>query len=140
MLRSGIALAGANLGHDVGGDGILTGLEASGLNLWGTQLVTLSACDTGVGEVRNGEGVYGLRRAFLLAGTETLVMSLCSVSDYIARETMVTYYTGLRAGLGRGEALRQAKLAMLKRKVRQHPFYWASFIQSGEWASLEGKR
>jgi CHAT domain-containing protein/Tfp pilus assembly protein PilF len=140
LLRSGIALAGANLGHDVGGDGILTGLEASGLNLWGTQLVTLSACDTGVGEVRNGEGVYGLRRAFLLAGTETLVMSLWPVSDYIARETMVTYYAGLRAGLGRGEALRQAKLAMLKRKVRQHPFYWASFIQSGEWASLDGKR
>ena len=140
LLRSGIALAGANLDHDVGGDGILTGLEASGLNLWGTQLVTLSACDTGVGEVRNGEGVYGLRRAFLLAGTETLVMSLWPVSDYVARETMVTYYAGLRAGLGRGEALRQAKLAMLKRKVRQHPFYWASFIQSGEWASLDGGR
>jgi CHAT domain-containing protein len=140
LLRSGIALAGANLGHGVRGDGILTALEASGLNLWGTKLVTLSACDTGVGEVRNGEGVYGLRRAFLLAGTETLVMSLWPVSDYIARETMVTYYTGLRAGLGRSEALRQAKLAMLKRKVRQHPFYWASFIQSGEWASLDGRR
>jgi CHAT domain-containing protein len=67
-------------------------------------------------------------------------MSLWPVSDYIARETMVTYYTGLRAGLGRSEALRQAKLAMLTRKVRQHPFYWASFIQSGEWASLDGRR
>jgi len=140
LLRSGIALAGANLGHGLRGDGILTALEASGLNLWGTKLVTLSACDTGVGEVRNGEGVYGLRRAFLLAGPETLVMSLWPVSDYIARQTMVTYYAGLRAGLGRGEALRQAKLAMLRRKVRQHPFYWASFIQSGEWASLDGKR
>ena len=140
LLRSGIALAGANLGHDARSNGILTALEASGLDLWGTKLVTLSACDTGVGEVRNGEGVYGLRRAFLLAGTETLVMSLWPLSDYIARETMVTYYTGLRAGLGRGEALRQAKLAMLKRKVRQHPFYWASFIQSGEWASLDGRR
>ena len=140
LLRSGIALAGANLGHDIRGDGILTALEASGLNLWGTKLVTLSACDTGVGEVRNGEGVYGLRRAFLLAGTETLVMSLWPVSDYIARETMVTYYAGLRAGLGRGEALRQAKLAIIKRKARQHPFYWASFIQSGEWASLDGTR
>jgi len=140
LLRSGIALAGANLGHGLRSDGILTALEASGLNLWGTKLVTLSACDTGVGEVRNGEGVYGLRRAFLLAGPETLVMSLWPVSDYIARQTMVTYYAGLRAGLGRGEALRQAKLAMLRRKVRQHPFYWASFIQSGEWASLDGKR
>ena len=102
--------------------------------------MTLSACDTGVGEIRNGEGVYGLRRAFVLAGTETLVMSLWPVSDYVARETMVAYYTGLRDGLGRGDALRQAKLAMLKRNVRQHPFYWASFIQSGEWASLDGRR
>ena len=63
-------------------------------------------------------------------------MSLWPLSDYIARETMGTYYAGLRAGLGRGEALRQAKLAMLKRRVRRHPFYWASFIQSGEWAGL----
>jgi CHAT domain-containing protein len=140
LLRSGIALAGANLGNGARDNGILTALEASGLNLWGTRLVTLSACDTGVGEVRNGEGVYGLRRAFLLAGTETLVMSLWPLSDYIARETMVTYYAGLRARLGRGEALRQAKLAMLKRKGRQHPFYWASFIQSGEWANLDGRR
>ncbi len=64
-------------------------------------------------------------------------MSLWPVSDSIARETMVGYYTGLRAGLGRGDALRQAKLALLKRKVRQHPFYWASFIQSGDWTSLD---
>ena len=77
--------------------------------------MTLSACDTGVGEIRNGEGVYGLRRAFVLAGAETLVMSLWPVSDAIARETMVAYYAGLRAGLGRGDALRQAKLAMLQR-------------------------
>jgi CHAT domain-containing protein/tetratricopeptide (TPR) repeat protein len=140
LLRSGLALAGANLTRDPNDDGILTALEASGLNLWGTKLVTLSACDTGVGEVRNGEGVYGLRRAFVLAGAETLVMSLWPVSDYITREMMTAYYTGLRAGLGRGDALRHAKLAMLKRKGRQHPFYWASFIQSGEWANLDGRR
>jgi CHAT domain-containing protein len=140
LLRSGLALAGANRTHDMRGDGILTALEASGLNLWGTKLVTLSACDTGVGEVRNGEGVYGLRRAFVLAGAETLVLSLWPVSDYVTRETMTAYYTGLRAGLGRGDALRQAKLAMLKRTGRQHPFYWASFIQSGEWANLDGAR
>jgi CHAT domain-containing protein len=53
---------------------------------------------------------------------------------------MTAYYTGLKRGLGRGEALRQAELAVLKRKDRQHPFYWASFIQSGEWANLDGKR
>jgi CHAT domain-containing protein len=140
LLRSGLALAGANLSRERNDDGILTALEASGLNLWGTRLVTLSACDTGVGEVRNGEGAYGLRRAFVLAGAETLVMSLWPISDYVTRETMTAYYTGLRAGLGRGDALRQAKLAMLKQKPRQHPFYWASFIQSGEWAGLDGTR
>jgi CHAT domain-containing protein len=140
LLRSGLALAGANLTRDPKDDGILTALEASSLNLWGTKLVTLSACDTGVGEVRNGEGVYGLRRAFVLAGAETLVMSLWPVSDYMTREMMTAYYTGLRAGLGRGDALRHAKLAMLKRPGRQHPFYWASFIQSGEWANLDGRR
>ena len=140
LLRSGLALAGANLSRDLHGEGILTALEASGLNLWGTKLVTLSACDTGVGEVRNGEGVYGLRRAFVLAGAETLVTSLWPVSDYVTREMMTAYYSGLRAGLGRGEALRHAKLAMLKRPSRRHPFYWASFVQSGEWATLDGRR
>ena len=140
LLRSGLALAGANLRHSGPAKGILTALEASNLNLWGTKLVTLSACDTGVGEVRNGEGVYGLRRAFVLAGAESVVMSLWPVSDYATREIMASYYKGLKKGLGRGEALRQTKLAMLKRKDRQHPFYWASFIQSGEWASLDGKR
>src|SRR4029077_3749220 len=140
LLRSGLALTGANLNKGGGDDGILTALEASNLNLWGTKLVTLSACDTGVGEVRNGEGVYGLRRAFFLAGTESLVMSLWPVSDYVTRELMTDYYSGLKRGFGRGEALRLAQLAMLKRKGRQHPFYWASFIQAGEWANLDGQR
>jgi len=140
LLRSGLALTGANLKHDAVGDGILTALEASNLNLWGTKLVTLSACDTGVGEVRAREGVYGLRRAFFLAGAETLVMSLWPVSDLVTREIMTAYYGGLRRGVGRGDALRQAQLAMLARANRRHPFYWASFIQAGEWANLDGRR
>jgi len=140
LLRSGLALAGANVTREGRADGILTALEASNLDLWGTRLVTLSACDTGIGEVRNGEGVYGLRRAFVLAGAETLVMSLWPVSDNVARDAMVAYYTGLRAQIGRGDALRQAKLTMLKRASRRHPYYWASFIQSGEWADLDGRR
>ena len=135
---AGLALAGANL--DAQGDGVLTALEASSLNLWGTRLVSLSGCDTGLGEVRNGEGVYGLRRAFVLAGTETLVMSLWPVGDGVAREMMTTYYASLRAGLGRGDALRRAKLAIRQGPGHVHPFYWASFIQSGEWAGLDGKR
>ena len=140
LLRSGLALAGANLNKAPGNDGILTALEASNLDLWGTKLVTLSACDTGVGEVKNGEGVYGLRRSFFLAGTESLVMSLWPVSDYVTRELMKEYYVGLKTGLGRSEALRLAQLKMLKRKGSQHPFYWASFIQAGEWANLDGQR
>jgi CHAT domain-containing protein len=140
LLRAGLALSGANLGKDGGGEGILTALEASNLNLWGTKLVTLSACDTGIGEVRAGEGVYGLRRAFFLAGAETVVMSLWPVSDYVTREMMTAFYTGLKQGLGRGEALRQAQLATLKHKGREHPFYWASFIQAGDWTPLDTRR
>jgi CHAT domain-containing protein len=140
LLRSGLALAGANLSRDGANAGLMTALEASSLNLWGTKLVTLSACDTGLGEVRNGEGVYGLRRAFLLAGSETQVMSLWPVSDAVSRETMVDYYTALGRGVGRGDALRQAKLTLLARPSRRHPYYWASFIQSGEWGSLNGAR
>ncbi len=140
LLRSGLAFAGANQRKSGNDDGILTALEASGLNLWGTKLVVLSACDTGLGEVKNGEGVYGLRRAFTIAGTESLIMSLWAVSDYVTRELMTDYYKNLKAGMGRNEALRQVQLEMLKKKNRQHPFYWAGFIQSGEWANLEGTR
>jgi CHAT domain-containing protein/Tfp pilus assembly protein PilF len=140
LVRSGLALADANLHRgSVGDDGILTALEASGLNLWG-KLVVLSACDTGVGEVRTGEGVYGLRRAFTLAGAESLVMSLWPISDYATRTLMTSYYQNLKADMGRGEALRQVQLDMLKKNPKLHPFYWANFIQAGEWANLDGKR
>ena len=140
LVRSGLALAGANYRTGGPDDGILTALEASGLNLWGTKLTVLSACDTGVGEIHAGEGVYGLRRAFVLAGTDSLLMSLWPVSDFVTRELMSSYYKNLKAGAGRGAALRQVQLSMLKRRARMHPFYWASFIHSGEWANLEGKR
>jgi CHAT domain-containing protein/Tfp pilus assembly protein PilF len=139
LLRSGLALAGANE-HKEDDNGILTALEVTGLNLWGTKLVTLSACDTGVGEVKNGDGVHGLRRALVLAGAETQVMSLWAVPDKATRELMVSYYRMLQRGQGRGEALRQAQLEMLKKVKWRHPFSWACFIQSGEWANLQGKR
>ena len=141
LLRSGLALADANSRNSGGSeDGILTALEASGLNLWGTKLVVLSACDTGLGEVRNGEGVYGLRRAFVLAGAESLLMSLWPVSDYSTRKLMSSYYRNLKQGIGRGESLRHVQLEMLNRNAQLHPFYWANFIQSGEWANLDGQR
>jgi CHAT domain-containing protein/Tfp pilus assembly protein PilF len=139
LLRAGLALAGANE-RKQGGDGILTALEMTGLNLWGTKLVTLSACDTGVGEVRNGDGVYGLRRALTLAGAETQVISLWAVSDRWTRALMVSYYRRLRQGQGRGAALRRAQLDIFKDLKRRHPYYWASFILSGEWANLDNQR
>jgi CHAT domain-containing protein len=137
LLRSGLALSGANLRQSGEDDGVLTALEAAGLDLWGTKLVVLSACDTGVGEVKNGEGVYGLRRALVLAGSETQVMSLWPVADEGTRDLMIEYYQALQRGAGRSEGLRQVQLQMLKRKKRRHPFYWASFIQSGEWRKLD---
>jgi CHAT domain-containing protein/Tfp pilus assembly protein PilF len=139
LLRSGLALAGANE-YKEDDNGIMTALEVTGLNLWGTKLVALSACDTGVGEVKNGDGVHGLRRALVLAGAETQVMSLWAVSDKATRGLMVSYYQMLQRGQGRGEALRRAQLEMLKNVKWRHPYYWASFIQSGEWANLEGER
>jgi CHAT domain-containing protein/Tfp pilus assembly protein PilF len=139
LLRSGLVLAGANK-HKEDDNGILTALEVTGLNLWGTKLVTLSACDTGVGKVKNGDGVYGLRRALVLAGAEAQIISLWPVSDRATQELMVSYYRKLQEGQGRGEALRQAQLEMFRKVNRRHPYYWACFIQSGEWANLEGKR
>src|SRR5262249_30935400 len=139
LLRSGLGLAGANLLRGGNDDGILTALEVSALNLWGTKLVVLSACDTGVGEVRSGEGVYGLRRALVLAGAETQVMSLWPVSDQGTRDLMVAYYKSLQTGEGRSEAMRQVQIRMLADPERQHPYYWAGFIVSGAWANKEGK-
>jgi CHAT domain-containing protein len=136
LLRSGLALAGANE-QKREDNGILTALEVSGLNLWGTKLVVLSACDTGVGEVKNGDGVYGLRRSLVLAGAETQVMSLWAVSDKATRELMVSYYRKLQQGEGRGDALREVQMEMLKRAEWRHPYYWAGFIQSGLWANLD---
>lgn len=132
LLRSFLFFAEANRTEK----GIMTAAEVAGLNLWGTRLVVLSACDTGIGDVSNGEGVYGLRRALVLAGSEAQMMSLWHVSDLATQELMTFYYRLLKEGRGRSEALRLVQLWMLKTPKRQHPFFWASFIQSGEWTPL----
>jgi CHAT domain-containing protein/Tfp pilus assembly protein PilF len=132
LLRSGLAFAGANQrdgGH--GDDGILTALEASSLDLWGTRMAVLSACETGLGETRRGDGVYGLRRALVMAGAESQVMSLWQVSDEGTRALMTAFYTRLKAGEPRSAALRRVQLEMLRSPTRKHPYYWASFILSG---------
>ena len=132
LLRSGLAFAGANVraGND-GDDGILTALEASSLDLWGTRMAVLSACETGVGETRRGDGVYGLRRALVVAGAESQVMSLWQVSDEGTRALMTEFYTRLKAGVPRSAALREVQLEMLRSGTRRHPYYWSSFILSG---------
>src|SRR5262249_56165097 len=94
-------------------------------------LVVLSACDTGVGQIKNGDGVYGLRRALVLAGSESQVMSLWPVSDLATRALMVDFYQALRRGEGRSEALRNAQLNLLRDPKLSHPAYRPSFIQPG---------
>ena len=164
LLRSGLILAGVNQRRSgTNEDGVLTAAEAAGLDLWGTKLVVLSACETGLGDVKNGAGVYGLRRALVLAGSESQVMSLWQVSDAATRDLMKAYYTRLQQGEGRTEALRQVQLEMSNQAARGqgggeqqqqrgllgsagakaqaenygHPYYWASFIQSGAWSGIE---
>lgn len=137
LLRSGLALAGANTLRSGGEDGILTALEASGLDLWGTRLVVLSACETGVGKVSNGEGVYGLRRALVIAGAESLVMSLWQVDDLATRDLMMRFYKKLEGGQGRSEALRAAQLETLAKPAHRHPFYWAAFQPTGDSSPIK---
>lgn len=140
LLRSGLALAGANTWLKGGNlpedaeDGLLTAEDVTGLDLLDTDLVVLSACETGLGEVHVGEGVFGLRRSFVIAGAKTLVMSLWKVPDQQTQELMVDFYQRLLKGEGRAEALRNAQLT-LKAKY-PHPFYWAAFICQGDPAPL----
>ncbi len=137
LLRSGLAFAGASSqkGGD-GEDGILTALEASSLDLSGTELVVMSACQTAEGEIRNGEGVYGLRRALTMAGARSLVMSLWSVDDDATSYLMKGYYTQLKSGVGRSESLRHVQMGLSQSKTLAHPFYWAAFIPSGDPSSM----
>jgi CHAT domain-containing protein/tetratricopeptide (TPR) repeat protein len=135
LLRSGLALAGANTWLAGGRppawaeDGLLTAEDVTGLDLLGTELVVLSACETGLGEVRAGEGVFGLRRAFQLAGAQTVVMSLWKVPDDATRELMAGFYRRLLEGLPRAEALRQAQLELKTRYP--DPRTWGAFICQG---------
>lgn len=136
LLRSGLALAGFNVRNSGNQDGVFTALEAASLNLELTKLVVLSACETGVGEVINGEGVYGLRRAFVIAGAESQVVSLWKVDDTGTKDLMVNYYKRLLNEEGRSEALHQTQLDMLQTPNYQHPYFWAAFIPSGDWRPM----
>jgi CHAT domain-containing protein len=133
LLRSALILAGA-AGKPGAGDGLATALELLGMDLWGTQLVVLSACETGRGEVRAGEGVYGLRRALIIAGAESVVSSLWRVDDAVTRELMERFYRALHAGADRAQAL--AAAARDVRAHHPHPYYWAPFLLVGRTGPL----
>jgi CHAT domain-containing protein/tetratricopeptide (TPR) repeat protein len=141
LLLAGLAFAGANRRGSIRrdqDDGILTAEEIGGLNLQGTEWAVLSACDTGLGEIRAGEGVFGLRRAFQVAGARTVIMSLWSVEDRSAMEWMGALYEGrMRRGLDTAEAVREASMTVLRQRRARgqstHPFYWAGFVASGDW-------
>jgi CHAT domain-containing protein len=104
------------------------------MDLSDTELVVLSACETGLGQIHTGEGVFGLRRSFVLAGARTLVMSLWKVPDEQTKELMVDFYKRLLSGKGRAEALRDAQLAM--KEKYPHPYYWGAFICQGNSGPL----
>jgi CHAT domain-containing protein/tetratricopeptide (TPR) repeat protein len=141
LLLVGLAFAGANDRTAVRSstdDGILTGEEVAALNLQATEWVVLSACDTGLGEVKAGEGVFGLRRAFQIAGARTVIMSLWAVDDQAALRWMHALYEGrLQKGLSTADATHEASLKVLRdRRARgqsTHPFYWAGFVAAGDW-------
>jgi CHAT domain-containing protein len=128
MLKSGIALAGANNSAIKGeNEGIVTALKLSGLKLRGTDLVVLSACETGVVDINSTDSVSGLSKAFIQAGAKDIVMSLWSVSDEKTKDLMSLFYRKIKENKPYSEALRDAKLKM----IEQHPFYWAGFVVSG---------
>jgi CHAT domain-containing protein/tetratricopeptide (TPR) repeat protein len=141
LLMSGLALAGANRRAAAGpdeDDGILTAEEVTALNLDGVEWAVLSACDTGLGEVKAGEGVFGLRRAFQVAGVRTVIMSLWPVDDQATRVWMRALYQGrLQQRLTTAEAMHNASLSVLRNRRANHqsthPFYWAAFVAAGDW-------
>jgi CHAT domain-containing protein/tetratricopeptide (TPR) repeat protein len=146
LLRSGLVLAGANQpAADPNDDGHLTAAEILTMNLKGTELVVLSACSTGQGEVRTGEGVYGLQRALTVAGARSTLLSLWKVDDDATAVFMARFYQRLKAGEGRASALaavqsefRSGAVTSLSGADWSQPYYWAAWQLTGDWGPIPG--
>jgi len=148
LLRSGIVLSGANQNStatgispgDRGDDGYLTALEITQLDWKGTELVVISACESGKGDIQAGEGVYGLKRAIAVAGARSSLLSLWKVDDAATAAFMQSFYEKLKTGQGRADAL-----AATQKEFRnhsdpgwRHPYVWAAFQLSGDWGPIPG--
>ena len=140
MLLSGLFFAGASKNApglsatQVADNGVLTAYEASGLNLFTTELVVLSACDTGLGQVQNGEGILGLRRAFHEAGAESVMMTMWPIPDAETQQLMTLFYQNWLHGMDKTTALRAAQLTLRRAIVKKYggdvPLYWGGFVLS----------
>ncbi len=146
LIYSGLLFRGANRSimqtadsnsqrRPVSEDGILTSLEVSGLNLMGTELVVLSACQTGLGKVVGGEGVFGFRRAFQHTGVNSLIMSMWDIPDHETVNLIEKFYQFWISGDTKANALRKASLEMLnngrRNNANRHPLFWGGFILIG---------
>ena len=130
MLKAGIALSGANRGAQLlNGAGIVTALKLSGLNLRGTNLVVLSACETGVVDINSTQSVSALGKAFIQAGTKDVIMSLWTVDDNATKDLMSSFYKEQQSAKNYSKALKKAKLKFIKQN--KHPYLWAPFVISG---------
>jgi CHAT domain-containing protein/Tfp pilus assembly protein PilF len=143
QLRSGLVLAGANQPDaNPNDDGYLTAAEAVTLNLKGTELVVLSACSTGQGDIRTGEGVYGLQRSLAVAGARSTLLSLWKVDDGATLEFMTRFYKRLKSGEGRSDALattqKEFRAGIPGKPEWKEPYYWAAWQLVGDWRPIPG--